>query len=328
MWWIFAVLVVMVLAVSLYDFFVAREWHEVTYSEDASLSPALKERHRRANDIRKTYNRVMLLIVAGLLAFAVSAIYVNETFGSGMNAVLPRPKFDTIQMSLEAPPLQPIETLPESYKLEGNSSRNSHAQEAQKAEEGKVQPTDPDNPADPSSNPDKSKPDKTTVTPPVTQPKSKKNPNLNASDQAWVEQAERQQEELHERTRQRAFKREQTRLLEEQKRQNGNKPTKIEQPTSKSGTADVDWNHSWRKAFQNNDDNLRSPKYMCQPGVSGKVIIKVKVNSNGNVISAVSLTSGVDQCLIETAIAYAYKSRFEPSSKASDEGNVTYTYYP
>jgi TonB family protein len=103
---------------------------------------------------------------------------------------------------------------------------------------------------------------------------------------------------------------------------------KIEQPTSKSGTADVDWNHGWRKAYQNNDDYLRSPKYMCQPGVSGKVVVRVKVNSNGNVTSATSLTTGIDPCLIETAIAYAYKSRFEPSSKSVDEGTVTYTYYP
>lgn len=326
--WIFVVLTLAVLAIALYDFFVSKAWHELTYAERDDQSAFLRERHRRANAIRKAYNRLMLVIVAVISALAVSALVANKTFGGSGSAIQPPKPYDTTQLTLEAPPLQPVETLPESYKLEGNAGIDSHAQNEQEAEDGADTPED--------NRPNKSQNDngRPTINNPTEQPGKtpSKTPTILRSpdDQALYDQSQRQLQEMRDRADARKKKEEQRKLDELRRKQEGNKqtndPTKV---TSKSGTADVDWNHSWRKAFQNNDDNVRTPKYTCPSGVAGKVTIKVKVNSNGNVISATAVSGGVDGCLVEQALLYARtKTRFEVSSKEIDEGTLVYTFYP
>ncbi len=320
---IFVVLVLMVLAIALYDFFVSRAWHDLLYAERNTQSAALRERHRRANAIRKAYNRVMLIIVACISALAVSGVVANKTFGGGGNATEPPKPYDTIQLTLEAPPMEHIETLPESYKLEGNAAIDQSAQDEKRAQEGRDRPDDgkPSRNNGGSNNPT----EKASTTPNNTPTILK-----NKTDQEIYNQGQNTYEEMKRRGEERARQREQQKLDAAKRRQEGNKnPDPNKPPPSKSGTADVDWDHSWRKAFQNRDDNVRTPKYTCPSGVSGKVKIKVRVNSNGDVITATPLTSGVDQCLIDQALLYARtKSRFETSSKEIDEGILTYTFYP
>lgn len=321
---IFTVLILMVLSVSLYDFFVTRAWHEVTYFENNEQTSALRERHRRANSIRKAYNRIMLVIVGGLLAATVSAIFVNEKFGGGTGPIKPLPPIDTVQMTLEAPPLEPIETLPETYKLEGNSVRNSRAQEEQKAEEGKDKPSGADD--RPKSTPHDKPPTPDSPVLPARLSLLKRPKNMNDADWEVYKKGEETRQDILERTevqkKKAAAKEAQDALT---KSQNGAKPTKPEQSASKTGTADVDWDHNWRKAHQNNDDKVPTPKYMCD--FSGKVVVLVKVNADGTVRSAKALTTNVAGCLIQEAERYALKARFEASSKLLDEGKLTYTFY-
>lgn len=320
---IFVVLALMVLAIALYDFFVSRTWHELLYAERNDQNAALRERHRRANAIRKAYNRLMLVIVAVITALAVSALVANKTLGGGGNVIQPPKPYDTIQLTLEAPPMEHIETLPESYKLEGNAAIDQNAQEERRKQDGSERPDDgrPSQNNGGSNNPTEQASKTPNKTPTILR---------SQTDQEIYNQGQSTYEEMKRRSAERQRQREQQRADQLARQQNGNKPTN--DPTrvnSKSGTADVDWDHSWRKAFQNRDDNVRTPKYTCPSGVAGKVKIKVRLNSNGDVISATPLTSGVDQCLIDQALLYARtKSRFETSSKEMDEGVLTYTFYP
>lgn len=74
------------------------------------------------------------------------------------------------------------------------------------------------------------------------------------------------------------------------------------------------------------------PGYTCGVGSSGKVVIVVKVDNAGTVISATHDPSrnqgNVDYCMIQQAQKYAMRSRFQSSSTAAQtqEGWIAYTF--
>ncbi len=81
----------------------------------------------------------------------------------------------------------------------------------------------------------------------------------------------------------------------------------------------------------NNDIwHIRNPGYTCGQGMSGEVIVKIRVNTNGNVVYAKVMNdvSRLNPCLIEQAEAYAKKSRFSPSAVDNQEGTITYRFVP
>lgn len=321
---IIILLIVAVAGISIYDFLIARTWSEIHYSLDTE-NEAVLARHRRAAAMRKAYIRVLGITVIGLIVFCISAIVATDSFMVGVASEIPHPP-DTIQMTLPAPPLEAMKTIPPKYKVEGNAGINQHAQDEQELSKGEK--TD-----QPEENPDAKNPEKSDQAsqPQTTRPFKFEDKNVRASDREQIEKAQNQYQEMLERSKQRAAQREQQRLDELRKRQEGNKPkTNPNQQNITSGTASVDWDHNWRKAYKGDDSYLRTPEYRCPNGVAGKVRIKVKVNSNGNVISAepVGNISSINQCLVDNAVEYAQKSRFELSSKAIDEGVITYTYHP
>ncbi|WP_313791619.1 energy transducer TonB [Flagellimonas spongiicola] len=72
---------------------------------------------------------------------------------------------------------------------------------------------------------------------------------------------------------------------------------------------------------------LPPPIYTCIEG--GKVVINIKVDTNGYVTEASfnDKSSGTNNyCLIENAITYAQKARFSPSTKSSQIGTITYLF--
>ena len=72
---------------------------------------------------------------------------------------------------------------------------------------------------------------------------------------------------------------------------------------------------------------LPPPIYTCIEG--GKVVINIKVDSSGYVTEATfnDSSSGTSNgCLVDNAIAYAYKARFSADSKASQIGTITYLF--
>nr|WP_313790415.1 hypothetical protein [Allomuricauda ochracea] len=73
--------------------------------------------------------------------------------------------------------------------------------------------------------------------------------------------------------------------------------------------------------------HLPPPIYTCIEG--GKVVINIKVDSNGFVTEADfnDKSSGTSNgCLVDNAIAYALKARFSSDSKASQIGTITYLF--
>jgi TonB family protein len=96
-----------------------------------------------------------------------------------------------------------------------------------------------------------------------------------------------------------------------------------------SGSVMVDWSLPNRNPHQNNNWYVRNPGYTCGHGSSGKVVVKIYVNQNGDVSDAeVSSSSGANSCMLEQAVKYAKKSRFNYSASApkSQEGKIVYTF--
>jgi TonB family protein len=96
-----------------------------------------------------------------------------------------------------------------------------------------------------------------------------------------------------------------------------------------SGSVMVDWSLTNRNPHQNNNWYVRNPGYTCGYGSSGKVVVKIYVNQNGDVSNAeVTSSTGANSCMLEQALKYAKKSRFNYSSSApkSQEGTIVYTF--
>ncbi len=76
-----------------------------------------------------------------------------------------------------------------------------------------------------------------------------------------------------------------------------------------------------------NSRDLVIPAYRCQSG--GEVVIAAKINRDGFVIDA-QVQSGGDQCMRETALTSAQRSRFDSNSSAPAEqsGTITYIFIP
>ena len=85
-----------------------------------------------------------------------------------------------------------------------------------------------------------------------------------------------------------------------------------------------------RSPHNNDIWNVRNPGYTCGQGMSGEVVVKIRVNTNGNVVyaKAISNVSGLNPCLVEQSEAYAKMSRFNTSSTDNQEGTITYRFVP
>ena len=76
-----------------------------------------------------------------------------------------------------------------------------------------------------------------------------------------------------------------------------------------------------------NNYKLPPPIYTCIEG--GKVVINIEVDALGNVIDADfnEKSSGTSNgCLVDNAIAYALKARFNSSDKEFQKGTITYLF--
>jgi hypothetical protein len=76
-----------------------------------------------------------------------------------------------------------------------------------------------------------------------------------------------------------------------------------------------------------NHRKLPVPIYTCIEG--GKIVINIEVDSNGTVVEAnynKKSSNTENGCLIDNAIAYAMKARFNSASKASQKGTITYLF--
>ena len=99
--------------------------------------------------------------------------------------------------------------------------------------------------------------------------------------------------------------------------------------TAYAGSVMVDWSLVGRSPHQNNNWYVRNPGYTCGHGSAGRITVKITVNQNGDVVSAIPTSTGTaNGCMIEQALKYAKMSRFNFSGSApkSQEGIITYTF--
>lgn len=111
---------------------------------------------------------------------------------------------------------------------------------------------------------------------------------------------------------------------EEKKKLLGEKEAQKEQPTNNYAKRNTSISFSLVDRTQR---GLPIPIYTCIEG--GKVVINIKVNHLGNVIEAdvnTKSSSTLNGCLVDNAITYALKSRFNSSDKATQMGTITYLF--
>lgn len=98
-----------------------------------------------------------------------------------------------------------------------------------------------------------------------------------------------------------------------------------------AGKTLVSYDLNGRYPFQNNDWNVRNPGYTCGHDANGTVVIRIKVNKNGNVIEAsydAGSSSGANECMIQQGLKYAKMSRFDYSGSAPEaqSGKIYYSF--
>ena len=73
-----------------------------------------------------------------------------------------------------------------------------------------------------------------------------------------------------------------------------------------------------------NKVKLPPPIYLCE--VSGKIVVNITVNGNGQVLDTYINTSSssTNQCLIDTALEYAENAVFSSADRKSQIGSITY----
>lgn len=96
------------------------------------------------------------------------------------------------------------------------------------------------------------------------------------------------------------------------------------------GNVMVDWSLPSRTPHLNNDWYVRNPGYTCGYG-SGVIVVDIKVDPSGNVVSAVHNTAkskGGNSCMIEQSLKYAKMSRFNysGSSEKFQSGWIQYIF--
>lgn len=118
--------------------------------------------------------------------------------------------------------------------------------------------------------------------------------------------------------------RELSKLREERKQQLGEKDAKKKEYTT--ALAEKRTSVSYSLVGRNNYD-LPPPIYTCLKG--GTVVINIKVDGLGDVVEAdfnSNSSNTSDWCLVENAITYAYRARFDSSNRPSQIGTITYIF--
>lgn len=112
-------LVVVFLGFSLYDYFDARDWQAMTSAGRNNVVFELRNKKYGAYTLRRDYNDLMINLIIGLSVFITIISIANETFRSATPVMLPEVKMDTTELTLLAPPMEPIETVKTPYEIVG-----------------------------------------------------------------------------------------------------------------------------------------------------------------------------------------------------------------
>ena len=104
--------IILVLFVSLYDYFTARKWQQVTSSYRNDLVFEGRNKNYGAYEMRRNYDKRLIFIMLGII-IAISTAYGTYLFIKSMpEDIVEPPPLDLSQFTVAAPPLEDVEPPP------------------------------------------------------------------------------------------------------------------------------------------------------------------------------------------------------------------------
>ena len=111
---------VIALVFSLYEYFDSRSWQQINCVERINI--VFEERNKKygAYSLRRDYDDVVLFIILGVIAAFCAFALVSSGFRYTKEEAMIIPvEYDTTLLTLEAPPIEEIETIQSPYKIRG-----------------------------------------------------------------------------------------------------------------------------------------------------------------------------------------------------------------
>lgn len=317
---VWIIIVLLALGISLYNHFDSRH--------SSLLSMVFEQRNRRygAYTLRRGYAFTMFLTLSGVSVLAMIAIAPHVEFFGGATAtnftkVPSDTPPDTTLLTLDIPPEDANKTLPPSVSIKANRGNGGqNAADAEKTEKSNGQESE-ENETPEQSNDSPNKKTSENATKPIKKYTGPKTNDREIDDGAA--QIDRQMEEARQRKADREAKKKREQEAQRSSGNNQNSQKGNENQGKAENAADYDL--PGRTPFNNDDWYLNYPSYTCYKG--GTVIVKIKVDSGGNVVSAEAENADkLDDCMRRNAEKYAKKARFNTSSKPLQEGTLTYRF--
>lgn len=307
------ILFILIIIFSLYQYVDNSEWEEF----HAKNFKTIFEHRNKQYGAYRTRSRqpvVLMYILFGVIALSVGSVYTKTIIDNyeGLNEMDFSDVSDTTQFTLNNEDVK--ELPPEKFNFQGENGDG-----LPQAQDGGQKPED--NPQTDRSSESQNKPK-----PEQTKPKTPEESIYDFEAKQFemtggAAEREKIQKEMEKRKKEREEKKRQ------QQKQEGGIGGNPGEKSGVQGKTLAEWDVNGRKPHQKNDDFIKIPGYMCGKGVNEKIVVKVKVNSNGDVYWAQSLAPpGANPCCVEQAIIYAKKSRFEYSDKPIEEGTITYQF--
>lgn len=319
------IIIVFAISISLYEFYQSRDSRRLSHEVAKSFNATFAK--NQVSNNQHTILAGILIVTIGLVGLTIG---VNRGLGGFGNNVASDPDtkyIDTFQLTLNAPPVEPVDNLPPSFSNDsrpGNGPTIQAVEEKEAKKKGTEHEEDNHNSATSSTNSSNAPTNK------VVKRSTGEQGVYDLEKQLYEESGghearekiRKEQEELRKQRAEKAAKRDQEAQQGQQGNQGGSSGSK--------GKTMVSYVLDGRTPFNNNNVNIANPGYTCGQGLSGEVVVKIKVNSNGNVISATvsNNVSNLNPCLPEQARTYALKSRFNPASFDNQEGTITYRFVP
>jgi outer membrane biosynthesis protein TonB len=304
------ILVILILIFSLYQYVDNSEWEEF---HEKNFKTIFEHRNKRygAYQIRNSQPLILMYVLLGSVLLGFLSVYAKTIVDNyeGLNTMTFSEVSDTTQFTLSNQNTQ--ELPPEVFNYAGeNGDGLPQAKEGGEIREDHPETTEASSESAPKQEP--------------TKPKNSEESILDFEKKQFelaggAAEREKIQKEMEKRKKEREEKKKQ------QQKTDGGNGGNVGSNSGVQGKTLAEWNMNGRKPHQNNPDYIKIPGYMCGRGVNEKIVVKVKVNSNGDVYWAQSLApEGANPCCVEQAINYAKKSRFEYAATPIQEGTITY----
>lgn len=304
------ILFILIIIFSLYQYVDNSEWEEF-HAKNFKMIFEHRNKRYGAYQMRNRQPVILMYVVIAALVLGIAAAYAKVIVNNyeGVNAMTFSDVSDTTQFTLSNQNV--VETPPSQFNYQGENGDGL----PQSKDGGETREDNPETTESSSKPPPKQE---------QTKPKTPEE-DVYAFEAKQFEMtggaAEREkiQKEMEKRKKEREEKKRQ------QQKQEGGQGGNIGSNSGVQGKTLAEWNLNGRKPHQNNPDYIKIPGYMCGRGVNEKIVVKVKVNSNGDVYWAQSQApEGANPCCVEQAVNYAKKSRFEYAATPIQEGTITY----